>query len=291
MTASIYSIIEEKGFGNGVATIVTANAGVIEAHIYSGIIILFKSVQLSVDQIYGVLSDGDIKEITFRRDEVKPEVVQPEVVAQTFPRAVAASAISPTRTPLSKLLRLIRLLSCLAKTGQEDGKKSFDIVCHQISLLYPKFLPDVLTLKGRMDMISSKFGISTTFLNSKPLPANIYATPSWFFTNFEYLGNGPIKDAILYFIFFGEMFQRVIRVEVGEEISSVTRQGFARLSKMVYPELQDSTSASIFRGAEKIGDIKIEWSTEKKSAVLFTKADLHKFGLENDSTVNLIFAT
>jgi hypothetical protein len=290
MPANMYSIIEEKGFSNGVAFIVTKNASVIEAHIYSGIIIVLKSTGLSCDQICGILSNGDVKEITFRKDEVKPEIVQPQVVAQTFPGAVAASAISPARTALPKLLRLVRLLSCLTKTDNDDGKKAFDIMCRQISMLYPSFLPDVLTLKGRMDMISSKFGISTTFLNSKPLPANIYSTPGWFFSNFEYLGNGPIKEAILYFIFFGEMFQKVIRAEVGEGSSSGARPGFAILSKAVYPELQDNTSASIFRGAEKIGDIKIKWSTDKKTAVLFTKADLHKFGLENDSTVNLIFA-
>jgi len=290
MPASIYSIIEEKGFGNGVAFIVSQSACIVEAHIYSGIIIYLKSAHLQLDQVREAFSHGDIREITFRKDDVKPEIVQPEVIEWTFPGAVAASAINPARTPLPKLLRLVRLLACLAKTDKEHGKKAFDMMSRQISLLYPGFLPDLLTLKGRMDLISSKFGISTSFLNSKPLPANIYSSPAWFFSNFEYLGNGPIKEAILYFIFFGEMFQKVIRAEVREEINPGAQQGYAILSRLIYPELQDSTSVSIFRGAEKIGDIKIMWNSDKRSAVMFTKADLHKFGLESDSTINLIFA-
>jgi hypothetical protein len=289
MASSLYSTIEEKGFENGTVFIMTPNASVIEAHIYAGIIIFFKSLRLSFEQICEVLSSGDVKEITFRKSEVKPEIVQPAVVAQTFLGAVAASAINPTRTPLHKLLRVIYLLSCLVQTDKEEGMKAFDVMYRQISALYRGFLPDVATIAERVSRMGEEFGISTPVSSGKSLPADISAVPKWVFSNFKILAEGTMKDVILYFLFFGETYPKILKTTIGKETSLGAKQGFAILSKAVYPEFQGNSSVTIFRGAEKAGDIKIDWHTDKKSSILLTKADMDKLGLKNDDKVNLLF--
>ncbi|HUL00479.1 MAG TPA: hypothetical protein VLX29_06435 [Nitrospirota bacterium] len=289
MATSLYSTIEEKGFENGIAFIMTPNTSVIEAHIYGGIIIYFKSLRLSFEQICGVFMSGDIKEITFRRAEVKPEIVQPQVVAQTFPGAISASALDPARTPIPKLLRIVHLLSCLVQPDKDEGMKAFDIMCRQISMLYSGFLPDVATIKERMGRAGDEFGIPTALLSSKSLPTDVYSVPKWVFNNLQALAEGPMKDVTLYFIFFGETSNRVIKTVIGKETSLGAKQGYAILSRAVYPKFQGNQSVTIFRGIEKAGDIKIDWHTDKKSAMLLTKADMEKFGLKNDERVNLLF--
>jgi hypothetical protein len=289
MASSIYKTIEEKGFDNGVAFITTPNESIIEAHIYSGIIIYIKSLRLSFDQIYGILSSGDIKEISFRKAEVKADIVQPQVITQTFPKAVSAFVTNLGTTPLIKLITVVNLLSVLTRVDEKEGMKAFDIMCRQLSTVYPEFLPEVSTLNKRMGRVADEFGIPAEFFRNKSLPANIYSAPTWVFSNLESLPTGSMKDVILYFIFFGNMFPKAIRTTVGKETSLGAKQGYATLSKAVHAELQNNSSASIFRGTEKLGDIKINWNTDKKSTALFTKADMDKLGLQNDEKVNLIF--
>jgi len=288
MADNVYSLIEEKGFGDGIVFIALQDNTIINATVYSGIIISFKCPRLSFDQILDALSKGAIKDITFQKSEVNPETTQADVIAETFPAAVAASALNPKRTVLSRLLRTVRIMSGLTRFDKDHGSKSFDIVSRQISALYPGFLPDLATIKKRIDRINEVFGISTGFLAGKPLPVDIYSVPQWVFTHFDAISNSLMKEVVLYFIFFGEVFKKVITTVAEKETSLGAKQGFAILSKVVYPELKDSGSALVFKGAEAVGEIKIDWHTDKKDAVLFTKADLDKLGLESGKKINLI---
>lgn len=288
MAGNVYSLIEEKGFGDGMVFIALQDDTIINATVYSGIIISFKCPRLSFDQILAALSKGVIKDITFQKSEVNPETTQPDVVAQTFPASVAASALNPKRTVLSRLLRTVRIMSGLTRLDKDHGSKAFDIVSRQISALYPGFLPDIATIKKRIDRLDEAFGISTGFLTGKPEPGDIYSVPQWVFTHFDAISNNLMREVVLYFIFFGEIFKKVITTVVEKETSLGAKLGFAILSKAAYPELKDSGSALVFKGAEKIGEIKIDWHTNKKNTILFTKADLDKLGLESGERINLI---
>jgi len=161
-------------------------------------------------------------------------------------------------------------------------------VIRQISALYPGFLPDIATIKKRIDRLDEVFGISTSFLAGKPLPVDIYSVPQWVFTHFDSISNNLMKEVVLYFLFFGEIFKKVITTVVEKETSLGAKQGFAILSKAVYPELQENSFALVFKGAEAAGEIKINWHTDKKTSILFTKADLDKLGLESEKKINLI---
>jgi len=291
MPASVYATIEEQGFDEGIIFMMTPDNSVIEAHLYSGIIIYFKSLRLSFEQICNALSSGDLTEITFRKSEIKPETARGLMLERTFPAAVAASAINPAKTTPSKLIRIARLISSLLKSDKETGRKACEIMSRQIAVLYPGFLPDIAAIKLRIGKLGEEFGITTTFFDNKPLPVDIYSTPEWVFTQFEAVNNSLMKEVILYFIFFGSIFKKAIRTTVEKETSLGAKQGFAILSKAIYPELKDSSSAIIFKGAEKIGEIKIDWHTDKKNTILFTKADLDTLGLENGNKINLILMT
>jgi hypothetical protein len=287
MASNVYSTIEEKSFDNGVAFILTPNAGIIEAHIFSSIIIFFKSIRLSFEQICSILSTGDVKDITFRKAEINPEIIQPKVIAQTFPGALSASSMHPARTPLNKSLNILQILPCLAKKENEDGRKAFDLVCKQIATHYRGFLSDVATLGVRVDKLSEEFDISTALLRKKAMPKDTYSIPGWVFDNFASFANGPMKDIILYYVFFGEVFKKMVRTNVEKEASLGAKQGYAVLSKEIYPELQDCKTASVYRGAEKHGDIMINWHGGKKGAFV-TKADMDKLRLKEGDQVNLI---
>jgi hypothetical protein len=288
MAANIYSLIEEKGFDDGMVFIALHDNTIINVTVYSGIIIFFKCPRLSFDQILATLSKGDIKDITFQKSAVNLETTHADVIAQTFPAAVAASALNPARTAFSRLLRIVRIMSGLTRLDNNHGGKAFDIVTRQISALYPGFLPDIATVKKRIDKLAEEFGVSTDFLADKPLPIDIYSTPQWVFTHFDAIGDSLMKEVVLYFIFFGEVIKKVITAVAEKETSLGAKQGYAILSKVLHPELKDCKSATIFNGTEKIGEIKIDWHTDKKNLALFTKADLDKLGLKSGNKINLI---
>jgi hypothetical protein len=289
MPASIYSTIEEQGFDDGILFMMTPDSSVIEAHLYGGIIISFKSLRLSFEQICSVFSSGDLTQINFQKSEIKPETIaRGQIIEKTFPGAVAASAINPAKTTPSKLIRIVRLISSLIKSDKAASHKACEIMSLHISTLYPGFLPDIAAFKSRIGRLGAALGIATTFLEGKPFPSDTCSVPEWVFTHFDPIMNGLMKDVVLYFIFFGEVFKQAIRTTVEKETSLGAKQGFAILSKTVYPAMQNSGSAILFKGAEKIGEIRIDWHTDKKDAVLFTKADLDKLGLESGSKINLI---
>jgi long-chain acyl-CoA synthetase len=287
---NLYSTILEKGFENGVVFIMTRNASMIEAHIYGGVIILLKSLRLSFDQICDVLSRGDIREITFQKAEVRPELAQAQTIAYTFPPTVAAMASNHARTTHSKLIRMVDLMSGLIKANKDEGAKAFDIMGRQIALLYPGFLPEVSAIQERIDRLHEEFGISTRFLDGKELPADIYSVPAWVFTHFEAIDNNLMREVVLYFVLFGEVTKKIVRTTVEKESGYGAKMSHARLSKAAHPAMQDSGSAIIFRGAENIGTIKIDWHTEKKKTLSLTKTDLEAFGLDGGDKINLILA-
>jgi len=285
---NLYSTILEKGFEDGVVFIMTRSASVIEAHLYGGVIILLKSLRLSFDQICDVLSRGDIREITFQKAEVRPELAQAQAIAYTFPPTVAALASNPARTTHSKLIRMVSLMSGLVKANKDEGTRVFDGMSRQIALLYPGFLPEVSAIQGRIDRLNEEFGISTRFLDGKALPADSYSVPEWVFTHFEAIDNSLMREVVLYFVLFGEMTKKIVRTTVEKESGHGAKLSYARLSKTAHPESQDSGSAVIFRGAENIGTIKIDWHTEKQRTLSLTKTDLEAFGLDGGDTINLI---
>jgi hypothetical protein len=287
MSPSLYATIEEQGFDEGTLFMMTPNNSVVEAHLYSGIIIYFKSLRLSFDEICGCLTSGDLTEITFQKSEIKPEIAQGLVIAQTFPAAIAASALNPAKTTLFKLNRIVRLMSSLIKSDKKAGHQACEIISRQVTTLYRGFLPDIPAIKSRINWLGEKFGISTNFPENK-MPVDLYEIPDWVFKNIESLTDNLIRELVLYFIFFGEVFKKFIRTAVEKETSLGAKQGFAVLSKAVYPELQNSKSVILFNGAERIGDMKIDWHTDKKHSVLLTKADLDSLSLENGTKINLL---
>jgi hypothetical protein len=290
MPANVYSAIEEKGFDDGTVYIMTQNASVIEAHTYSGIIIFFKSLRLSFDQICEVLSRGDIKEITFQKTEVRPEIARAEVLVKTFPGAMAASAINPARATRAKLIRIVRLMSGLIKANKDEETKAFESIRRQIAILYPGFLPDVSTIQKRIDGLGEEFGITTPFLDGKPLPDEIYSVPEFIFRNFEPIGNSSVmKELVLYYLFFGEAARKVVRTTVEQETSLGAKEGHAKLSQMIYAEWKNSSLVSIFKGFDKIGNIIIDWDKHENKTIAMTKADIDHLGLRKGDKINLIF--
>ena len=289
MASSVYTTIEEKGFYNGKAFIMTPNASVIEAHILKGIIIFCKSLRLSCEQICDVLSNGDIKDITFQKADISADVAQPQVFIQTIAGALSACAMNPSQSILPRVLCIFQLLANLIKREKADGIKAFDLISRQISQHHQGFLPDVSTLSDRIGQASENFGISTATFINKLLPADMSSVPEWVLGNFGPLADNVMKDVFLYHVLFGETLRKVIKTNAETDASLGAKKGYAGMSKSAYPELQIYRSANIFRGLEKLGDMPLRWHTDKKRTALFTKIDMDKFGLTNDEMINLIF--
>lgn len=286
---NMYAAIEEKGYNEGTAYVMTENGGIIEVHIYGGIVFFAKSLKLGPEQVLLALAGGNVSEFTFRKAAVKPETAQPSLLAHTFPAAVAASALNPEKMSLSRLFKVIQLICGLMRSGKEDGVNIGGVMLRQLGTFYRGFVPDVATLQKRIGRQTEEFGVPVSFLEGKPMPGDVYAAADWIIKNFETVKDSPMKEVALYFVLFGEVHGKAVKTTIEKETSLGGKQGVGVLSKVAYADLKDMQTAQIYKGIEKVGDIKIEWhSSSKKETLLLTKADMDKMGLENGKKVALI---
>lgn len=287
MSDTIYSVIEKKGFQDGIIFIVTQDNCSIEVHVYSGVIIRAKAPRLSLEQICDTLTQGQLKEISFRESAESPTLAQAPLLACTFP-AAAAAAINPAAASPSTLLKIVRLMSVLAKSDKDHGTRAFEVMRQEIAKRHAGFLSDVVTIRKRMFELDHRFGLVSLALEHKAMPDDLTAMPEWLFERTDSIKDSTMKEGVLFFLFFGRTSDRVLRVKIEQATSLGAKHGRGILSKTVYPGLTDSGSASMFRGADKIGDLKIDWDKNEKETIVMTKADLDHLGLHKDDKINII---
>lgn len=287
MSETIYSVIEKKGFRDGIGFIVTQDNCSIEVHLYSGLIIRAKAPRLSLDQICETLAHGDLKEISFRGSAESLALVQAPLLACIFP-SVAASIVNPATTSPATLIKIVRLMSGLVKSDKDQGARAFEVMRQEIAKRHSGFLSDVVMIRKRMFELDQRFGLVSLALEHKAMPDALTAIPEWLFGRLDPIKDEIMKTTVCCFLFFGRMPGRMLRVKIEQATSLGAKQGRGILSKTVYPGLTDSGAASLFRDADKIGGLKIDWDKDEKETLIMTKADLDRLGLHKDDKINII---
>jgi hypothetical protein len=282
----LYSVIKQKGLEDGRAYIITGAKQLIEAQIYSAIIVQVKSRTLSHEQIMGSLLTGDITQVDESPAHVRLEDANPETIRHTF-HAFSQFILSPDDATPQRLLKILRLLARLGKSGSE-GLAALDIIVADMKNAYPKFSLESSVIKKRIDEFSNEFLIAYPFLNGDPIPLEKRQVPMWIFEKIS-MPESLFKDIFLYFIFFGDYFLPIYKAIVKKESGFGAKVGTARLSKVIYSAALNCEAAAIFKGIAQMGELKINWHSEKKTGVLITQVDLDKLGMRDGDTVNLIF--
>jgi len=280
---NIYSTLQAKGIDDGAAFILTLEGAAVEVHVYCGIVISAKSMRLSGDEIRTVLSRGEVKEISVQPRDVDPANAQAAVVAAAFPAAAAAAFDKKKLTP-TRLVRLTRILPGLIRSDADQGAGAFDLVRQHIMALYPGFLPDAATIGTRLEKLGEEFGIVTP--TDQPLPGDLHAVPQWVFGRLDSV-DAALRDWALYYVLFGELPDKMLTTTAERVTSLGAKPGRAILSKSAYPGLESSTSAAVFKNGKKIGDIGIDWHTDQKKTMAFTKADFDRLGLSADDKLTV----
>jgi hypothetical protein len=120
------------------------------------------------------------------------------------------------------------------------------------------------------------------------MPSNNHDIPGWVFNSVA-IPDSLFKDILLYFIFFGEMFQPIFRTIVKKEAGFGAKVGFARISKAVYNAASNGNAAIIFKGAAEMGALNLNWHSENKTGVMITQSDLDGLSVKDGDTVSLVF--
>ncbi len=282
----LYSIVGKENLQEGVATVITGGKHLIEARLYSGILINLRSGTLSLEQMIGSLLSGDMVEISAAAAKVDIEEVQLLTVAKTF-QACSPFVFSTDDHSAQRLLGLLRILEYLVKSGAE-GIEAFDVVFEEIGKAYPKFSLDGTTVRDRISEFSNDFLIAYPFANGAPVPSERRLIPGWIFDRLK-MSESTFRDIFIYYIFFGEVFMPVIRTIVKKETGLGAKVGHARMSKVIYSAAAKSAGVTIFKGASMAGELKLLCHAEKKTGILITQADLDRLGIRDGDTVSLIF--
>ena len=282
----LYSIIKKGSVQDGNAYIITGDRHLIEALIYNEIIVHVKSRTLSHDQIIESLLTNDIKEVNASAANVKFEDVNAITIEKTF-RSSAPFILSVDEAVAYRILRILRLLAHLAKSGPECHA-AFDVVTEEILKNYPGFSFDSATISKRVDDFSNEFLIAYPFRSGYPMPSDPRLIPEWVFNRIM-MPDSLFKDIFLYFIFFGDLFQPVFKTIVKKESGFGAKVGVARMSRVIYSPACNGNIVSIYKGAAKVGDLQLNCHSEKKTGILITQADLDKLNVRDGDTVSLTF--
>ena len=284
----LYSVIKKRCLAEGNAYIITEGKHLIEALIYSEVIVNVKSRTLSHEQIIESLIANDIKEVNASPAEVIFDDIQPATIEKTFP-AAAPFILSLDDAVAQRILSILRLLGYLAKSGPE-GYAACDIVVEEMLKNYPSFSLESATIKKRIDDFSNEFLIAYPFRNGEELPSERRFVPGWIFSRIM-MPDNLFKEIFLYFIFFGDLFQPVFKTIVKKETGFGAKVGVARMSRVIYSAACSANTVSIFKGAVKSGDLQINCHSEKKTGILMTQSDMDKLNIKDGDTVSLTFRT
>jgi hypothetical protein len=280
----IYSVIKSKNIESGTAHIVTAGRQFIEAEVYAGLIVNINSRTFSREKIFECLLTGEGNQIDVSPGQVHLEVVQPETIERLFHWS-ARFVLNPDDVSPQRLLQMLRIMERLAGSG--DGSAAFDAMADEIFGRYKRFSLESATIKKRIDDFSNEFMIAVLSLNSQQLPSNKHDMPGWVFSSVS-IPDCLFKDILLYFLFFGEMFQPVFRTMVKKEAGFGAKVGYARISKAVYNAASKGNAVMIFKGAAEMGALKLNWHSENKTGVMITQSDLDRLSLKDGDTVSLV---
>jgi hypothetical protein len=282
----LYSLVRNKNIQEGVAYIITGDKHLIEARLYNEILINLRSRTLSYEQMIDCLLSGEIGEIAGSAANVSLEDIQASTIVKTF-AASSPYVFSTDDNLVQRLLSVMLLLEYLVKSGS-DGFEAFDVVSEEIRKAYPKFSLASETIKNRIDEFSNEFLIAYPFMNGEPVPSDRHLIPGWVFDRLK-MPKGEFEDIFIYYIFFGDVSEPVFRTIVKKEIGFGAKVGHARMSKVIYSAAAKSNAVTIFKGASRVGELKLLCHAEKKTGILITQTDLEKLGIRDGDTVSLIF--
>lgn len=282
----IFSLIESKKIDNGAAFIITEGNHIIEASLYGGFIIHLKCRALSLDQIVDTLSGDKTKDVNVNPAQPRLDLLQPAAIEKTFPLSSPylfdAAVISPRR-----LVMILRLMGQLVRAGDE-GLAAFDVISHELAKRYPKFSLDGATLQKRMQWFRDQYGIQALSAVGRTAPPEGYETVPWAFDMTATLDEGLITDSLHCFTFLGDLFQFIFRAPAKKEAGLGAKNGHVRVSSAVYETQRDSRSVMLFRAEKKLGELEINWHSDKRPELFVTKNDLEKLRIGDGDHLNVI---
>jgi hypothetical protein len=282
----LYSVIRKRGLGEGIVYIITGDKHLVEARIFNEVIVHVQSRALSNEQILDALLAGNIGEVSESPSKVNLLDIQPRTIAKTF-HASAPFLFNTDDATAQRLLSLLRLLKYLMESSA-GGAAAFDTVTSEIQLACPKFSLDSATVRKRIDNFTNEFLIAYPFPNNETIPHDEHLIPGWIFNKIT-VPESLFRDIFIYFIFFGEVFEQVIRTIVKKEAGFGAKVGHARMSRVIYSVAAKSSAVTLYKGATQTGELKLICHTEKKTGILITQTDLDKLGIRDGDTVSLIF--
>ena len=281
----IYSAFRKKNFEDGRAYIITGSNHLIEAKVYSTVIINLKSRTLSNDQIVEALLADDISKVNDSPEAVGLEDIQPAVIKKLF-RAEAPFILDPEDAAPQRLFSVLKLMGQLSR-NDGDGIEAFDIIADEILRRYHHFSLERVDVKKRITSFSNDYAINSPFLNTETIPPGNRSIPDWVFNSLV-VDDLIFKNIILYYIFFGELRPPMFRATVKKESGLAAKNGFVRLSRVFYKDMTANNHITIFKGSLKAGELPVAWHSDNKADLFVTNADLNKCRLSDGETVNLI---
>ena len=282
----LYSVARTKNLHNGVAYIITGDRNIIEARLYNDILINLTSRKLSHEQIMGCLLSGDVSEIGEGSADIKLDDVQAATIAETFP-ACSSLLFSTDDRLVQRLFDVMQVLACLSNAGAE-GRAAFGVVYDEITKSFPKFSLSGETIRKRIDEFLNDFLIAYPFGDNEPVPSDSRLLPGWVFDRLK-MPPGMFRNIFVHYIFFGDIFESVVRTIIKKDNSFGAKIGHARMSRIIYSDAAKSGIVIIFKGALEVGRLKLINHTEKKTGIQITQTDLDKLGIRDGDTVSLIF--
>jgi hypothetical protein len=279
--------LQDSKRDDAVVMIVTNQNRVIELSVYCRLIIGFKSRLLSYSDILNNLEQGNIKEFVVSERRPALEQLDPAAVAD------ALMLMAPLALGNGMLTRrlgcLVALLHHLSLGDDDNHNRAFEALCSEIAKAKPNFSLNGDELSQRAARLVQDLAITPSILQTDSSKSGNTGILSWIKEIMQIVEDPIMRDTIISSLLLGDTAKAYFNITADRASGLGSKPGIGRLAKAFYPQYLGYTKAAIYRDLTRIGDIYIDWHSEKRDIIYITKPDLEKFRINRGERLTVIF--
>jgi hypothetical protein len=285
--SKLYSALQDSRKDDAVVMIVTGQNRVIELYIFCRLIIGFKSRLLSHADILETLTQDNIKELAVSERKPSLEQTEPSAIVDTI-TLTAPFALANETLP-RRLGCLISLMYHLSLKDDDKFRYALEALKLELTKVRPNFTVDSNEISIRSIKLRQELVINSALLQMNPDVNGYQQTISWITGIYNAIEDILMRDTVISALVLGERSTDFQNIIVDRASGLGSKPGVGRLAKKIYPQYMKYSGATLYRGLERLGNIRIDWHSEKRDVFYMTKPDLENFGINRAEKINLIF--
>lgn len=284
----IYDELARARFANGMMYLIGEDNHVVELVMHAGLMTNAKCRGRNLDETIEHLKTGNFKQARLTPGETKPGMIHPETLLKLLPLC-APDALNPSAMEPERMVLIISLIAQFDASENENELQAARRLIAYIEQFYPTFSFDRAAIQKRIAGLRTDHNIAVPNLHEETVPQEAKRIPGWIMGALAKVPSRRLKSFLQYYLLFGESPQKMLGIQAKKDTSLGAKQGYIKLSRVLYPQYSNRTMVTLFGNLSNAGDYNIIWHSESKRELLITKTDFERSGLGQNDMVVILF--